>query len=123
MKINHPDWYSSYLNPTFEEILELAKSGWDTCRILMNPDNNDLVIASGYGNTHSSIAERYRVALGKRRIPSCESYILYHENRIALLNLEDVSGSQRARVADNLDLFGKHQDLIKDLIRESDLSL
>lgn len=123
MKINHPDWTPCYLNPDFNEILELARSQWDTCRIAIALDSNDMVIASGYGNTHTSILERYRLHLNKRRTPSTDTFILYHEEGKAYLNLEDVTGKRKARIMDNLDLFGPHAETVQDLIRESDLAL
>lgn len=122
MRIEEPNWYPCYLNPTFDEVLELARSGWDTCRILVNSANGDMVIASGYGNTHTSIANRYR-AYTKRKRDGLDPYILYHRNGVALLNLEDMSGHERARVEENLELFAPHEDLIRDLIRESNLSM
>ena len=133
MKINHPDWYPSYLNPSFEELLELAQSSWDTCRILVNNDNDDFVIASGLGNTHSSILDCYRLHLGgvrresdnrviMRNHPSVDSFILFHSQGIAFMNLEDVSGSQYSRY-EQWPFLESHLDIIKDLIRESNLSL
>jgi hypothetical protein len=142
MRINSPDWYPCYLNPDFGEVLELAKSGWDTIRILAEQPHGkvvestpgDLIIASGLGNTHSSIMDAYakskggyRVVNGRvryRGIPHVTPYILYHENRIALFNLEDCSGSQRARFSEAEKYFySGHAELLRDLIRESDLSL
>ena len=145
MKINHPDWYPSYVNPTFEEILELAHSSWDTCRILVpycqERDGEDIVIASGYGNTHDSIQSRYFVHLGMTeievsyngiprrrwrtngvRMPSMWSCILYHENGVALMNNEDSGGTQRDRY-DRWHLADNHLEILKDLVRESGLSL
>jgi hypothetical protein len=124
MKIADENWYPHcYLNPTFAEILELAKSNWDTCRILINVDRHELVIASGYGYTHSSAAERYRIAVQKRRTPYCDSFILYRENSIAYLNLEDVGGLQKARFMDYGDSLGEFEETVRDLIRESNLAI
>ena len=134
MKINTDGWMPCYLNPTFDELQELADSSWDTCRILINERNGDMVIASGYGNTHSSIQELYMLHLGGTRRedgrvylrrslhPSSDAYILYHSNRIALMNLEDVSGSQSARY-DKWPLDEKHLEVLRDLVQLSDLAL
>lgn len=122
MRINHIDWYPCYLNPSFDEVVELAKSSWDTCRILVNNENGDLIIASGYGNTHESISKLYSDHLKKKRRPCTDSFILYHSNRVAFMNLEDVSGSQRARLED-WPFDEPHLSVIKDLVRESDLAL
>jgi hypothetical protein len=145
MRINHPEWYPCYINPSFDELIELAKSGWDTCRILVpysDQNNNDIVIASGYGNTHDSIQNRYFIHLGAtliekevdgriryrwktngKRLPSMNTYILYHDyTGIAYMNLEDTGGSDKARY-EKWDLDDNHLEILKDLIRESGLAL
>lgn len=119
MRINHAEWFPMYLNPNFDEILELANSGWDTCRILHNQDNNDLVIASGYGNTHSSMVERYKIHLNKKRAPYCDSYILWKRGNRAIMNVEGECEKPWP-----IDVLGsRNEDMIKDLVRESNLSL
>lgn len=119
MRINHPDWYPMYLNPDFGEILELAKSGWDTCRILYNESNSDIIIASGLGNTHNSMVIRYKEYLNKKRAPYCDSYILWrNRNQQCILNPEG-DGQEPW----GLDVLGKHEELIRDLIRESGYSV
>jgi hypothetical protein len=143
MKINSENWYPCYLNPSYEEILELAATGWDTIRILaeqphMSPveQDGDIVIASGYGNCHSSIMDRYAIQKGgyrktadgrvryKTSVPHLTPYILYHAGRIALFNLEDCSGSDKARYSDARKFFcGRHQEILKDIILASDLAL
>jgi hypothetical protein len=125
VRINHPDWYPCYLNPDFGELMELAKSGWDTCRILVNPENKDFIIASGLGNTHSSMVQCYRMFLGKRRAPATDSYILHHRGRIAYFNMEDFAeGQEYVRWPEwGADFADAHVEILKDLIRESDLAL
>lgn len=122
MKINHPEWYPCYLNPTFDEIIELSKSGWDTCRILINDDNDDIIIASGLGNTHSSIVERYHIHLGKKRAPQTSPFIMHRSEGIVYMNQEDIGGSQYDRI-DKWLIEGKNLDILRDLIRESGLAL
>lgn len=145
MKINHPDWYPAYVNPSFDELAELARSGWDTCRILVPYGDDpceDMVIASGYGNTHDSVQSRYFIHLGATeisihmgnglqrrrwktngaRLPQMQSFILHHRNGIAYMNQEDTGGGQCDR-ADRWHLSDKHMEILKDLIRESNLSL
>ncbi len=163
MRINRPDWYPCYLNPSFDEILELAKSGWDTCRILADQPHGsvvdstpgDIVIASGMGWTHSAQMDAYANHLGGltiedtctkcgtdnsrgerrcskchrnryryRNVPSLTSYIMHQRNGIALFNLEDCSGSQYARFDEwERCFYNGHVEILKDLVRESGLSL
>lgn len=59
--------YPVYLNPTFEELIELAKSRVDTLRICEYKDQ--LAVASGYGNTHTSVTAIARKEWGKRWHP------------------------------------------------------
>ncbi|MDE1971013.1 MAG: hypothetical protein KGI50_05580 [Patescibacteria group bacterium] len=67
--------YPIFIDPTFEEILELAKSRPDTLRIL--EDDDHLAVASGYGNTHDSVGKAAYKMLGHRWHPF--DYILYRE--------------------------------------------
>jgi len=134
VKINDPNWVPCYLNPSFDELKELAASKWDTCRILVNDKNGDMIIASGYGNCHSSMQDRYMIYLGgtrredgkvylKRSLhPNTDTYILYHINGIAFMNLEDVSGPERARY-DRWPLDELHLEKLRDLVQLSDLAL
>jgi hypothetical protein len=163
MKINSPDWYPCYLNPSFDEILELARSHWDTCRIMCRQPHGtvveetpgDFVIASGQGWTHGAQMDCYAHHLGGltiedickrcgtdnsrgerrcskcyrnryryRNVPSLTAYILHHRNGIALFNLEDSSGSQYARFDEwERYFYTAHVEMLKDLVRESGLSL
>lgn len=117
----YPDNYPIYLNPTFDEIVDLAKRKWDSIRILIINDS-DICIASGYGNTHSSMVQCLRRIKGNRF--STDSYILYHENSLAYFNLEDVTGKRNATYRYWSECFNKdHIEIFRDLIRESDLSL
>jgi hypothetical protein len=60
VRVSHwPDGsYPIYLNPTFEEIVELAAQSIDTLRIM--EDGDHLAVASGYGNTHDSVQRAAR---------------------------------------------------------------
>src|SRR5688572_1556497 len=102
MNIQDPNWsYPIYWQPTFDELVALARSSWDTVRIVVSLDSrvepaqpNGLCLASGYGNTHSSIVAMLTKHL--RRRPYTDTYILYHEGGRALMNLQDLSGNDRA---------------------------
>ncbi len=127
MKIGYrgEEWersYPIYLNPSFDEILKLAQSGWDTIRIAT--DEANIIMASGLGNTHTNLAEAYHAGKKKYECGLLDVMILYHVNGIAYMNMEDVGGPERARhdrwsrVVDDA-----HEAILKDLIRESGLAL
>ena len=48
-----------YINPTFQEIVELAETKPDTLRIL--DSDNEFAVASGFGNTHYDIMKVLRL--------------------------------------------------------------
>ncbi len=125
MKLAQGTWHgTAYINPDFNEILELVASRWDTCRILIHEKTNEMVIGSGYGNDHNSLSIRYWEYKGKRR-QVLDPFILFRTfNGEALMNLEDISGSRNARYDEWSKHFGElHLDMLKDLIRESGLAL
>jgi hypothetical protein len=110
-----------FLNPSFDEILELAQNRWDTIRILAS--KKDLVLASGYGNTHSSMMFCLKKHYG-RQVLYYESFILYHNHQKAYFNLEDLSGNEEAGYIVWREYFSQEQvEILRDLIRESGLSL
>ncbi len=110
-----------FVNPTFDEILILAANRWGTIRILSS--ETELILASGYGNTHSSMITRLRLHRNRRQL-DYDSYILYHEHNTAYFNLEDVSGNDRASFRIWKKYFTEDQvALLRDLIRESELTL
>ena len=118
--------YPIYVNPTFDEIVEMAHSHWDTMRILVTNDildrnRHDFAIGSGYGNTHHSLVLGYRKYRGKKHFSS-DTYILYHENGRVYMNLEDVGRSARASFS-AWPLDQEHLALLRDLVRESGLVL
>lgn len=122
--MNISTWhFPIYLQPTFDELCELAKSNWDTCRVLVT-DEGELVIASGYGNTHTSMWQALR-AYKKNKYVHVESYIIYKEFGTLYMNLEDMGGRRAARLEQWQNYFVKqeHVDMLKDLARESSLVL
>jgi hypothetical protein len=68
--------YPIYIDPTFDEIVELAKSQPDTLRVL--EDEHVTALASGYGNTHDSVCKAVRLHLGNKRWLGVD-YILFNE--------------------------------------------
>lgn len=117
MNINHrgPGWPPIYFEPTFEEMLELTKS-FDTLRIGMVREKGEyyLVIASGFGNTHSTLSR----ALGELN-PRCRpsridglkyngldgTAILYEEDRKFWFNMNDLDGGEKETVEEALRKF------------------
>ena len=116
------DSYPIYLNPNFNELLELAQAGWDTIRICVEPDANDILLASGYGNTHTCIARQYK-AINRRGL--LDGFILYKEANIAYFNTEDIRGGRAKHRSPGWEQYfsQEHEEIIKDLIRESNLTL
>lgn len=53
-----------YLNPTQDEILELARSRVDTLRICEEP--GQIALASGFGNTHGTVVQAAQRVWGNR---------------------------------------------------------
>jgi len=53
-----------FLNPTFDELKELAKTNPDTLRIV--EEDGQVAIASGYGNTHDSVIKVAQSVWGRR---------------------------------------------------------
>lgn len=120
--------YPIYCNPTFDEIVELASGRWDTCRILVAHTYNgpiDLFIASGFGNTHSSMIQHLRVYYNTRHVFS-DAFILYYCAKTALFNTSDMSGGKdnaKALPAIRKYFTPEHQTMLLDLIQESELTV
>lgn len=111
-----------YMNPTFDELVELAKSHWDTIRILVLDETNDILLASGYGNTHECLVRSWRAHTSNKRGPYATPYILFHEQGRAYMNCEDVSMRHREPYG-RWPLEQQHLELLRDLVRESELVL
>ena len=62
MILNGSHNYPIYHNPTVEECQALAQhpATWDTLRVLLFDLDDQLLVASGYGNTHSSLVAFYK---------------------------------------------------------------
>lgn len=123
--MRHSFWpdgsYPQFVNPEFDELVELANHKWDTVRILV--DEEDLVLGSGYGNTHTTLAKAARVMLKTKRFLGVP-YILYHEQGRAYFNMTDVSGQEREPALSGLKEFSaRHKEVLRELIKLSDLSL
>lgn len=69
--------YPVYIDPTFQEIVELAKARPDTLRIMDGEDH--FAVASGFGNTHSSVCKAVAKVLGVKLWLNADDYILYRE--------------------------------------------
>jgi hypothetical protein len=113
-----------YLNPTFNELTELSNRSWDSIRICVT-EKDDILMASGYGNTHSSIIKQYRKLEGVNKYESLVCFILYKEAGVAYFNTEDIVGGRLKHRSPGWEKYfsDNHVDMIKDIIRESDLVL
>ena len=85
MNIGSEGWFPVYLEPTLEEMQKLASNQWDTLRVLVVDSTKELCVASGYGNTHSSMVHCLQRYKNTKRVYT-EDYIVYHESNIAFVN-------------------------------------
>jgi hypothetical protein len=115
--------YPIYIDPSFEEICELATSNWDTCRILTCDDLDDvLIIGSGYGNTHQSLVVAGKAYFNVKRFYTSNDKILFHKNEIAFIS--EAGEEDRFRYERwKQDFTSRVVQQLKDLIRESGYSL
>ena len=111
--------YPIYLNPGFAELEELSEY-WDTIRICVVEEEGDILLASGYGNTHSTIGHFYKQQSKKRRL-FLDCFILYKRDNTAYLNTTDRRGGRFADRRFSKYLSKDHVLLIKDLIQLSGL--
>lgn len=118
--MNISEWpdgaYPIYLNPDFEDILKLAEHQWDTLRILFSEDV--LIIGSGHGNTHETLARAYRNHLKARRTPYLEAAIIHFSGHKFYL---DIDGDDHVLFEKRIvDMPDKWQPILRDAIRERD---
>ena len=73
-----------YIDPTSSEVTELLGSGWDTIRGFIA--DGELCIASGYGNTHESIAKAYKHFRDVKRPDFTDEFILIHAQHLGYMN-------------------------------------
>lgn len=113
------DNYPIYLNPDFPELCELAKKSWDTIRVCTTETGN-ILLASGYGNTHNTILTYYRQYTGNR-YEFLDCFILYKEAGIAYFNTEDIQGGREKDRRWAKYFSTEHEEILRDLIKESNL--
>lgn len=99
--------YPILVNPTDREIEKFGEAeAWDSLRIAEcscnecnNKDNKTFAVASGLGNTHTSITNRaHRFCIENKllcRFILPYTYIIYIDKKRFYFNLQDVSGSER----------------------------
>lgn len=123
MNIQAKDWpYPIYLNPTQEELQELAQSNWDTLRILLTPDPEELVIASGLGNSYSSMLQAL-IKFKNGILQDVDCFVVYHENNRVFMNLEDWGGEEQATFANWGEVLNVHLNTLKNLVELAGLAL
>jgi hypothetical protein len=132
MDINYrgKDWPPIYFDPEFDEMLELTKS-FDTLRIGLVKEKLGvfLVIASGYGNTHSTLSK----ALGEmnpRLKPNREGEkyagldgcaILYEEDGRHWFNMADLGGGEKESPQNALPCFpSKVRKQLSEIVKLAD---
>lgn len=111
-----------YIDPTFDEICELAESHWDTIRILVSEDLDCLILASGYGFTHSTLVQVCKEYFKVKRFYTEKDAIIWTENGRAFLGECGDDDSIKHRFDDHL-FTNEQAQLLRDLVRESGYSL
>ena len=129
-----PGWPPIYFDPTWEELVELLKS-FDTLRIgfVDTPNGeSDLVLASGFGNTHNTLAR----ALGEMNPhlkPSPRDNLKYgrmHGTCIFFedagrywFNLSDFGAAEYTTPSEAIHHFrGRARRVVKDILQILDIT-
>lgn len=107
--------YPILINPEFWELGELFLEKWDTIRICV--DGKNIGLASGYGNTHSSITSMMRVKLNNRRLLP-DTYILFRQDGDFFFNLEDIGGGRKVHYRKVLKEWFEedHARILQDIV-------
>lgn len=128
--------YPVFLNPTFDELIELCKIPWDTLRIL--ECDEVFLVGSGFGNTHTTLAHVYAETHNFRKIirehfkfpnnityrgkwPDWISFIAYKSvNKMLINTAVDMDGNEKCLVRD-VPMCNKHIRILIDIAMLSDL--
>lgn len=123
MNINPPNWYPVYkLEPA--DIPTLTEQCWDTLRVLVCVDTDDLYVASGYGNTHANMVECIKRHLKGVRRPQFDDSIVYFERNTAYLNDTCSGRGENIRCTQWLSVFSeKNRSLLEVTCMERGLKL
>lgn len=115
MKYQHANWFFPiWINPDFDEMKEIAALKWDTLRVLETDDGKcDLIIADGYGHTHSSTVQMYAAMLKLRRylIPTMSDVIIHHIRGQAYMNPCGFGSADECVVASRWDNYLAKQNV------------
>jgi hypothetical protein len=109
------DWPPIYFDPEFDEILELTKS-FDTlrCGIHLEKGKHYLVIASGLGNTHSSLSRAIGEMNPRGRLSRIDglkyggldgTFIIYEEQGKLWFNMCDYGGEEKVAASQAISQF------------------
>lgn len=127
-------YYPVYFDPEFDEILSLTKS-FDTLRIGIHKekDKDHLVIASGLGNTHSTLSWCLG-QLNPRLKPNKDGIkyqglnggplILYEQNRRLWFNACDWSMDEKCKPSDVICyILEPAKSIIKEIIKQATIQM
>lgn len=124
MKVPQGQYYGAvYVNLSPEDIDALTAEAWDTLRVLVLDDTQELAIASGYGSTHSSMVEQLRLWKQTRRLWTTDS-IVYFEGKQALVTDSGTDQGNSLPPSKWHKIYSQeHEDTIRLLCSERGLCL
>lgn len=125
------DWPPVYFDPEFDEIIELTKS-FDTLRIGLKLEKGryHLVIASGLGNTHSTLSRALGELNPRLKVSRIDGLkydgldgcaILYEEDNRIWFNMDSIGEGEKVSPYDAIKQFPSEiRQMIKDIVRLSE---
>jgi hypothetical protein len=106
-----------FMDPTFDEIVELAKSHPDTLRICDGgyDEGGHVALASGLGNTHDSVLKVARPVWG--RYWSGADHILYKGDTLWWWNMEHINGRKAVSLDRGLIIVSPQcRQIVRDFV-------
>ena len=102
--------YPVLINPTAEELFKIFEQKWDTLRVCFDKDN--IGIASGYGNTHTSICKITGISVYS------SSIIVYFEGENFLVNCDDIGYGPRVKFSKMYKILQKeHFAMLQEIVK------
>lgn len=119
--MNISDSNPVYIDISPDDVRDITAQAWDTLRILVVDER--LCIATGYGNTHSSMVYHLKRYLQDKRVQGDDS-IMYFEGKTAYINDTCFGSGDRLPARKWGKIFTEEQvDMLKLLAEERGLTL
>lgn len=124
MDISGNNGYPVYLDISPQDIQDITAQSWDTLRVLVISDTLELVVATGYGNTHSTMVRHLTAHKKMRRIQTDDSIIYFEREKIAYANDTCFGQGEKIPVSKWDILYeSQHIDILKLLCIERGLKM